>query len=217
MRIYNKYKEDIIKIEDALTICDFEDLSSENFYEQIIVPFRQKYKEKVNYDTGATKGVLLFKEKGFVIKIPFQVCDDSYLCGVVDGDTDWDYCSQEVYRYELAEKYEVEKFFLPSEFIEYVNDEYPIYIQEYAEIGESIDSIEASKEERDSVENFNSKNFYKCINLNWEAKALSIFGEDKFLKFKNFIVDNDINDLHLGNIGYKNNIPVLVDYAGFDN
>ena len=51
-------------------------------------------------DNEASKGVFIFKDFNFVIKIPFSYYDGGKLCGDVEGGFDWDYCSQEVNRYD---------------------------------------------------------------------------------------------------------------------
>ena len=44
------------------------------------------------------------------------------------------------------------------------------------------------------------------------------YGPIVFLKLLNFIMKNDINDLHEGNVGYTiDDRPILVDYSGFVN
>ena len=64
-------EKELNAILDALKMGDYEDLYDTIFYENVVRPFKEKYKQQFYYDYGATKGVLVFKELGFVIKIPF--------------------------------------------------------------------------------------------------------------------------------------------------
>ena len=45
--------------------------------------------------------------------------------------------------------------------------------------------------------------------------ALVIFGKKLVKSLCEFIVENDINDLHENNIGYKDNLPVILDFSGY--
>ena len=55
------------------------------------------------------------------------------------------------------------------------------------------------------------------IGLNWLTLAMAEYGETLLNKFIEFISIFEINDLHSGNRGFCNNMPVLVDYSGFCN
>lgn len=53
--------------------CCFENLWEQSFEEQIVIPLRNNHCfNDWSWDSGASKGVLIFKELDFVIKIPFQ-------------------------------------------------------------------------------------------------------------------------------------------------
>ena len=47
------------------------------------------------------------------------------------------------------------------------------------------------------------------------AAFLRGYGRDKYLRLNDFCIENRINDLHTGNIGYKDGTIVLIDYAGY--
>ena len=74
-------EKELNEILNALESGDYNDLYDSVFYEQIIRPFKQKYKKSFSYDYGATKGVIIFEELGFVIKIPFGASLDSEFYG----------------------------------------------------------------------------------------------------------------------------------------
>ena len=223
MKLVEEHKEDIDKILDALQYCDFDALENndEVFYCQIVMPFREHYGEKIEYAEGATKGVLLFKNLGFVIKIPYSMLDEYDICGAVDGAENWDYCSQEVNRYDMAEQEGLGDVFLQTELLDKV-DGYPIYIQPYAQIFRNMvpediseHSYASSDEDKEQTRSINEEYAFDDITNIWESEVLALYGKDYYIKLKSFISDTDINDLRTANIGYYNNKPVLVDYAGF--
>lgn len=43
------------------------------------------------------------------------------------------------------------------------------------------------------------------------------YGEEEYEAFSNFVIENDINDLHLGNIGLVDGVLKFIDYAGYHN
>ena len=217
--LIEKYKNELKNILNALKECDFTDLDEDNFYDDFVYSFKNKYKNNFKSNSGATKGVLIFQDLGFVIKIPFQWCGGDRLYGAEEGDECWDYCSQESHRYEMAVKQDVEKAFLSTEFVMWIND-YPIYIQEIAEPLESIhDNSHSSStnQDKDKVTNIIDDNCFNCINIEWEADLYVYYGEDYYIRLKNFIENYEIEDLRSSNIGYVGKAPVIFDYAGFND
>lgn len=223
MKLIEEHQQDIQEILDALKYCDFDDLEDCDyiFEEKITEKFQLHYSKPFEYSNGATKGVLIFKNLGFVIKIPFTWCGGDEICGASDGAHSWDYCSQEVCRYEMAEDNGIAEVFLQTEYLGDVND-YPIYIQPYAEIFKNMapDAIsehcyESSEEQKEQTRSLNSQYAFDDIQNIWESEVLALYGKDFYIKLKTYISDYDINDLRTANIGYYQNKPVLVDYAGF--
>ncbi len=219
----DKYKEELKQILNALNSCYFDDLEQDSFDDDIVYPFQNSYKKNFRDASGATKGVLIFKDFGFVIKIPFIFCDEEELCGAEDGINAWDYCSQEAYRYEMAKKEGFEGIFLETKFLDYIKG-HPIYIQSYADILETIDSIQYSsnhcssnEKDKEKVEQIDIEENYDWLDWSWEADLLVQYGIETFKKFKKYLKDNWITDLRDANIGYVGKRPVLVDYAGFNN
>lgn len=210
------------QIMEALKNCNFDDLddNEDDFYFKVVEPFKEKYHGQVSYATGATKGVLIFNDYNFVIKIPFRYdsnYDDSQFCGA-NCDCGWDYCEVEASLFSSAEDDHIEECFAKSEFIGEV-DGYPIYKQEMATIYASSDKTTTSshtKEDEEKVENICDTDNYDCFNTNWLSDVFAYFGEEKFYKLMNFIRDYDIKDLHSNNLGYIGMKPVLVDYSSFN-
>ena len=142
------------KIEKYCTLN--EDLCEGTFYDQVVSPLENAncFNDWV-WDSGVSKGVLIFGELDYVIKIPFYCewfeeeggyydADDNW----VDGDpgepagyafqgvevegychqNPWDYCETEELRYLVAVKHGMEEHFAKTWCIGTVND-WPIYAQ----------------------------------------------------------------------------------------
>lgn len=222
MLLAEKYKKDLFWIKKALYNCYFEDLEDANsFEEDVFYPFKEGYDNQVDWASGATKGVLIFKNLGFVIKIPFVRCDGEDLYGADDAENKWDYCEQESVRYEQYSKAGFNDIFLKTEFIDYVND-HPIYIQELAiplaQIKENDESHKScSNDEIEKVKKLWEINDYEMINSEWEADILTLYGEEYYCNFMKFIIEYTLDDLRDTNIGYVGKKPIILDYAGFNN
>lgn len=222
-------KEELDEILEALSYGTFDEIDEAEFYPVVVQPFSEKYKKPFDYATGATKGVLIFEQLGFVIKIPFcRNTEDCYYnsaygeyecCYFTGADTDngWDYCEAEADKYGRAETEGLAQCFAKTEKIGDI-DGYPIYMQELADIYKSIDyqSSHTEEDSRQVSSICNSNNFY-MFNIEWLSDAFHYYGEKVFHKLLEFIRTVGINDLHDGNIGYIGNRPVLVDYSSFDS
>lgn len=58
-------------------------------------------------------------------------------------------------------------------------------------------------------------NFYDSVDSEWFARAVEFYGFSFIYKLNVFLEENDVSDLHEGNIGYMaNERPVLIDYGG---
>lgn len=222
--ICKKYDTEIKEILDALNYCFLDELEQDTFESDVICSFEEHYKKPFNWDNGASKGVLIFKNYGFVIKIPFNYCDGDELCGASEGESNWDYCSQEENRYIQAKKHGLSKLFLQTSWIGEV-DEHPIYIQLIAEPLDKLDYSKSKKSNRSKssddeikiVKMINEENDYNWIDTEWEADVFTMYGGKYYHKFKQYIKNNYIEDLRDANIGYVGLYPVILDYAGFDD
>ena len=146
-----------------------EQLSEETFYDMVVEPLDHNNcfeGYSWTWATGVTKGVLIFDELDYVVKIPLY-CEyyegysdwdeetEEYVVieeggpteepfsGVqVEGyihDNDWDYCETESYRYLEAEKHDVSEYFAKTWYIGSVKD-WPIYAQIRANMYCSLES-----------------------------------------------------------------------------
>jgi hypothetical protein len=132
------------------------------------------------------------------------------------ADNGWDYCESEVEYYKRAEEIEIQGFFAKTWCIGSVNG-HPIYAQVRAEMFEgSTSTREYPSLKAKVVEEYcDSHNIY-CFNDWWLSDFVDFFGENALLKLDAFLEKYGIEDLHDGNLGYVEGVPVLVDYAGYN-
>ena len=203
-----------------------EDLTEDNYFDNVIelLPKNVSFK----FFSGATKLVILFPGADYVVKIPFNgqytySDEDELVYWEFENGSDgccWDYCLGEVERYAYAEEIGLETFFAKTELIGYVHG-HPIYIQERATIYEDVanEKEKNSYERRKSAKELCNHKGYSCFNGLWILDLQDYCGgpdDELFCSFMNYVTDY-ISDLHMGNVGYIDGKPVLVDYSGFDS
>lgn len=176
-----------------------------------------------NWEYGATKLCIIPEFEDYVIKIPFD--------GEVDyqgdnftyfynggGEEGWDYCAlEDEYFVDKILDSGYEKFFLTTDCIT-VNG-WPIYIQEKVTVHKDSKIIPApSKESVARVRKESKMKRSVPFPTNWVAIALENFDNDidALDDFLGFLFEN-FTDLHSGNIGYKGNQVIILDYAGYDS
>lgn len=169
----------------------------------------------IDFECGATKGVIIDHDCGYVIKLPFRDRDG------------FDYCKAEWRNYCVAESQGLAEFFAFMDFLGFFHN-YPIYIQELVDCDEYNISDRAwsssfnsycmnngyDKEDAEVIDEF-SDYFYS-----WDSceQTEALFEEEwgaDFDKLTIFFEDNHINDLHSGNLGYRGDKLILIDYSGF--
>lgn len=226
---------EIIKVFKELDDLDFIELTSENYNENILYTLDKAVEDnllpKYEYFEGASKLVLHFCDTDYVIKIPFsgslqytyededdEEGDYNFIefCGA-EGEG-WDYCNSEVIRFQWAKNEKVEKCFLETEYICSI-DGYPIYIQQLATPYTSLecDNTEFREDELKKTSKICETNYLKCFNVDWLTDVREYYGEAFLIKLLNFVKNYGISDLHNGNLGYIDNRPVIIDYAGYES
>ena len=73
----------------------------------------------------------------------------------------------------------------------------------------------ASDKEKKKSRELCSKAHIENLPARWLCDALEYYGLKKVEKLLTFIYDEDIDDLHSSNLGYKDGRPVIIDYAGY--
>ena len=152
--------------------------------------------------TGATKGVLVFDDRDWVIKFRLT-------------DADRDYCRKEYENYVRAEDAGLSYYFAETVYLcEYHGVEF--YAQENVECDESVesqivDSLQRSYDEDGTPYDVEDL-WNEAEDMDACARVHYLYDDDDLVKFIN---DNHINDLHSGNFGTKGDHYVIIDFSGF--
>lgn len=235
--------------------CNFKELNEDNFEALVISPLcANQCFNNWTWDNGVTKGVLIFKDLDFVIKIPFQgyisYMESHYESekggwhwsnsnkinqyirvesleeffefeGSASEENNWDYCAVEAEITVRAINEGLEKCIASTEFLGYANN-YPIYIQEkcfmFSDASSSTNKEKyenRTKKDYDSLAEVRERIDFWGIDNDWVLDFLIYWGEEMLKRLGDFIFDNDIEDLHNGNIGYRHGVPCLVDYSSY--
>lgn len=228
---YNKEKIlDMLSTAPLYEGIKFHEGKNDDFFNCMDDDFSNYY----DYAYGATKLALIpiNNEEDYVIKIPYTgsyYYESGYYTSIyyhpskteyrdfVEADDlnhPWDYCAAEAKRYLQAKQKGLAECFAKTELIGYVNN-YPIYVQEKC-ITFSACGKKHSHTKEEKLKTSKCCNNYYGINGDWLTDFRLYYGEHILLKFINFIQNmNWDDDLRNDNIGYINNRPVLIDYAGF--
>ena len=60
-----------------------------------------------------------------------------------------------------------------------------------------------------------NKGYDRDLDILWTSMVITLYGKRICKKLCAFIKENEINDLHTGNLGYKNNHPIILDFSGY--
>lgn len=180
---------------------------------------------------GASKIAISSKNLGdFVIKISFngwfeedEETKELYwndFNGAAGSDSS-DYCLTEYEKYCTLKEEGLGCFVAKTFYYKEIDDTHRIFLQEkvipkndmWYTLKPSLKSSKIAKELK--------KKEYFCIDTDWIANCIDIYGEQKVNKFLYYCnnIDIDIlNDAHDGNFGYrKNGTPVILDYSNFNS
>ena len=167
--------------------------------------------EGLKCNEGASRAVLIFDDFDYVIKIDFSdMADEKY-----------DFCDNEVYNYISAVSYNVSQYFAETWYggrFEGV----PFYLMEKAainedEINDDIDSGSLANKSILSDESLEKSFPYMDCNTKSTITDLFInyYDEEEIHELLDFCYSYAINDIHNENVGYIDNKPVIIDYAGY--
>ena len=166
---------------------------------------------------GASKLCLVFKKEDFVIK---WTRDDPW-------ESFNDEAMKECEIYQKAKEQGLEMFFPLTEFfgeingikfvmqekIDYSCEDCPIITREkYKKISKT-----ATEKIIDKMRNgFKiNKGYDRDLDWLWASMVITLYGKKVCKKLCTFIKENEINDLHTSNLGYKNNHPIILDFSGY--
>ena len=161
---------------------------------------------------GETRWCFWFDDCDMVIKIPR-----------FDNGRDFDYCQRELHNYEKARIYRVERILLP---IEYIGEYGAVRVYLQPRFTYSHDDMSDGKHNtlRKKLNNIPNRskvlarslnNLYSWVDREWYARVLQLYGKKFLASFEKFSRDARLNDLHDGNIGWRNGRPIILDYAGY--
>ena len=167
--------------------------------------------------SGVTKDVLVFKNRGFVIK-----------CDKRESYSERSYCHLEAENYSKAVDMGIEKILLPTTTFCTANDgtifyKQPIYKGDAQfdkeEVNTRAQYVEETKKREyriNKLVNLFCDSYTIGRNQEWIARAIQYYGYKFMRKVAEWTFLNDINDLHPGNVGYVGNYrPIILDYSGY--
>ena len=171
--------------------------------------FCRNYKIKV--ESGCTRGVIIPPNENYIIKF----------------DIDWKdhFCEVEALNYRKAKRAGLEKFFAAMRFLVRFNFggfRMDFYIQEkvdemmvdnnsiYRSDYDCSEDYEAALEEGEASESNED-----CVPYGWADRVIDYFGSNTYYRIIDFLNDNDINDVHSGNVGFMGDRCVIFDFAGY--
>lgn len=204
--------------------CCFEpDLSDESYYNDIVNPLLNNIDETKcwDYAAGATKVALFFEGYPYVIKIPFYGeigTEDGmfheFKKAELNKEGAWDYLKAEKRIFKSAIEKGLDFLFAPVELIGYV-DNHPIYQQPLVETFYNRDP--AVEEEDKRVDNFLLKHNINFSCRPWLYVVKEFYSFDIVTQLLYFLDELECADFHSDNVGFINDRPVLLDYAGYNS
>lgn len=230
-KLYNVFNNSNF-CEDFCYFVDECDEVSCNFADDVNDAADSLYDKFSSWDIrmGASKYVILLPNYNYVIKIPFngsgetdyddETDEEQFEFEKFDGaalSNGWDYCAVEATIYEYAELEGVEKYFARTVLWKRSKFNYPLYLQERVNVYNDEEISENSREIAETYAGY-SNAFGTCslYDEEWIGHFLDWYGEEEYKKLANFLINEDINDLHYGNLGYRNDgAPVIFDYSGY--
>lgn len=176
---------------------------------------------------GATKAVAVVSGCSSVLKVPYsgrwdydKSVDCEYFTRFEGADNskdhNWDYCLTEYEVYEAAKENGLDIFFPKTEIMgecesgTVIKQERVLDFYEYCSISEDR-TIELV---------YLDAKYCDLINSQWIAAAIERYGRTMLDKLIDFLEDNFpivVEDLHNGNIGFRENgDPIILDFSGWN-
>ena len=187
-------------------LSDVEEGFTEGYLDKFSCEFDCNYNDlEIELKWGVTKAVICLPDNEWVLKIPFS-------------DYEFDYCSLEEKNYISAKREGFEDFMAETHYLMDFNGS-PCYIMKKAEVGFDLlkkDMYSCLIEEGNSEEYARYNSELNCSGDEYVENLLSFHYDHKRLdNFLDFCEENDINDIHTGNVGYINGRLVVIDYSGY--
>lgn len=159
-------------------------------------------------ESGWSKAVIIPAEGNFVFKIPLMFDVNNYNCLTAN------YCDEEVSQYKEAKIEGLEYAFVKTVPFDEMKIKYgaplPFYIQDKVEVFDKWGKCDKIYDEM-------SEKYENTLRLPslWIEDFCNAYGVESFEDFGIFVCNSGINDLHSGNVGYLDGMPVVFDYSGY--
>ena len=169
----------------------------------------------LGFGSGCTRFGFIFKEEGVCVKVPRY------------REEDENYCEIEIKNYNSAKTYGIEQVLLAIEKITITKNGVEMYQQPKYDFttGElawdnandkMYSELQNLYEQKKSVINYVWERYFNIeMNKIWLTAVYKVYGKKFLLNLGRWVCANDINDLHNGNTGFLNNLPIILDYAGY--
>lgn len=172
--------------------------------------------DTISADEGVSKFVIIPKDGDFVFKIGYDHND--YGEEIDNG------CETEVLYYQYSIYDSLDMYFATTAFYDFITTpeghKIPVYVQEKVETlldrGSTCEGL--TREEKITMKSKVSSYWGgDRLDACWIKDFIDCYGEEELECLMQFIDENSINDLHRGNIGYKNGKPVIFDFSGYES
>jgi len=181
--------------------------------------------DEVYVDWGATQFVIINHEADRVAKIPFSGefidCenDEREWQEFSPYNTNYSYLTYELY--QQAKNWEIIDLFAETEFFGTTKNGVEIYLQEkvksYYDGNSRSHSSEASKKKYRELINGKFSSAQSLFPEDWLTAVIEWYGIDLTKDFLLFCEENNLDDFHTGNIGWREDgTPCVLDWAGFN-
>ena len=202
--------EKIINVLKHLDITEYDD--SYDAHEKL-VRYDRNLAEQISVSDGASKICFVFKNKPFVIKWSAYGYHEAM---------------DEVEIYNRAIAQDLAKFFPKTAFLIRVNGvDFVVQekidkavsdcsrqdVQKFQRIAKTATDKIVFKIEREFGRAGNG--YHRSLDHNWAKMAIVLYGKHACKALCEFVIDNNINDLHGRNIGYKDGKPIILDFSGY--
>lgn len=207
-----------MKVEKIMEILNLLDISDTMNFDDVNSKIKKHgLKDTVLCRSGASKLCLVFKKEDFVLKWT--------------RNSIWEPFNDEAMRecevYQKAKEQGLEMFFPLTKFFGEIN-EVKFVLQEKIDYS-CEDCSRETREKYKSISKtatekiFNkmqkgfriNKGYDKELDSLWAKMVIVLYGKKVCKKLCDFIRENQINDLHTSNLGYKKNHPIILDFSGY--
>ena len=158
-----------------------------------------KEPEGYNYNYGATKVCFWLDDGDWVFKVDLR---------------NKSYCHIEYENYINAVEVGLEDYFAECFPIREVNG-ITLYAMERVYVNEDYNSETLYNNMKKLYGEEEAEDFFESSDSELEGEKLISYYIDNWEKFNYFCQLNNINDLHIGNIGFKNGQLKIIDYSGY--